>query len=530
MPMNLLKPPPAPLASEPELLMQMLRGIEKEGLRVDHSGKLADTPHPAALGSALTHDSITTDYSEALLELITGTHGSAQDVVAELETIHRFVARNLRDELIWNQSMPAQLPAENEIPIAWYGTSNTGMLKHVYRRGLAMRYGRTMQCIAGIHYNLSLPDRLWEVLDMPSDPVSGRRSSGYMALIRNFTRYSWLLMYLFGASPAASDNFLRHPNHGLELLHGDTWYLPHATSLRMSDLGYRSSKAQAELQLCYNDLPTFLARMHRAVSTPWPDYEAIGTHRDGEWIQLNTNILQVENEYYSNIRPKRTVGRGERPVSALARHGIEYVEVRCLDIDPWMPTGISVESCRFMDAFLLFCAAQSSPLFPENGFCKRSNNNFGTVVKEGRKPGLLLDRDGQSISLQDWGTELLDAIRPYAGLLDQAHGGASYADAVAVQQSKLDDSDNTPSARLLAALRKDNIGLQEFTLQQSLRHHETLSAAPLPAETQEEFLGKAKSSIEAQARIEQSDKINFETYVAQYQEALKTALDVPAKN
>src|SRR5690606_5182751 len=216
--MNPLKSPPSSLASDPNLLLQMLRGIEKEGLRVDHQGKLACTGHPEALGKALTHDTITTDYSESLLELITGTHNSAQGVVSELETVHRFVARNLQDELIWNQSMPALLPEENEIPIAWYGTSNTGTLKHVYRRGLAARYGRTMQCIAGIHYNLSLPDRLWEVLDMPSDPISGRRSSGYMALIRNFTRYSWLLMYLFGASPAASDNFLRHPNHGLEML------------------------------------------------------------------------------------------------------------------------------------------------------------------------------------------------------------------------------------------------------------------------------------------------------------------------
>src|SRR5690606_13889187 len=135
----------------------------------------------------------------------------------------------------------------------------------------------------------------------------------------------------------------------------ETLYLPHATSLRMSDLGYQN-KAQSDLQLCYNDLETFLARMYAAVTTPWPAYQAIGTHRNGEWIQLNTNVLQIENEYYSNIRPKRSTGRCERPAMALAERGVQYIEVRCLDIDPFAPVGITPVTSRFMDAFLLFCA------------------------------------------------------------------------------------------------------------------------------------------------------------------------------
>src|SRR5690606_26352031 len=114
--------------------------------RVDEQGHLALTPHPVALGSALTNPRITTDYSEALLELITGTHNSTESLLAELDDIHRFVATHLDIELVRNQSMPAWLPDEADIPGAWYGTSNTGMLKHVYRRGLAERYGKAMQC------------------------------------------------------------------------------------------------------------------------------------------------------------------------------------------------------------------------------------------------------------------------------------------------------------------------------------------------------------------------------------------------
>ncbi|RYF48918.1 MAG: glutamate--cysteine ligase, partial [Comamonadaceae bacterium] len=183
------------------------------------------------MGAALTHASVTTDYSEALLELITTTHGSVDSMLAELSRVHRFVYEELGAEMIWNQSMPAHLPAEADIPIAWYGTSNTGMLKHVYRRGLAERYGKTMQCIAGVHYNFSLPDAVWDILDIPGENAQDRRSTGYIALIRNFTRYSWLLMYLFGASPAVSKAFMANKPAMLEPLGDDTCYLPYATSL-----------------------------------------------------------------------------------------------------------------------------------------------------------------------------------------------------------------------------------------------------------------------------------------------------------
>jgi len=223
-----------------------LRGIERETLRVDRAGHLARSPHPVAMGSALTHPQITTDYAETLLEFITPAEKDIADTVAKLDGIHRYAYSKLGDELLWSQSMPCQLPAEQDIEIAYYGTSNLGMLKHVYRRGLALRYGKAMQCIAGIHYNYSLDEGLWRVL--AENEVSGKRlsprsfqSEAYLATIRNFRRYSWLLMYLFGASPVLSSSFLRGRPHQLDTLSDDTLYLPYATSLRMSDLGYQSN-------------------------------------------------------------------------------------------------------------------------------------------------------------------------------------------------------------------------------------------------------------------------------------------------
>ena len=290
------------LLSQPEALAQLkhcLHGIERESLRVERNGRLALTPHPAALGSALTHGSITTDYSEALLEFITEPHPDSAQTLAELDDIHRFTVANLDQEVLWSPSMPGHLPKEELIPIGEYGTSNVGLLKHVYRKGLAVRYGKTMQCIAGIHYNFSIPDAIWTVLkDAENDQRSAidYQSARYIALIRNFRRYSWLLMYLFGASPAIDISFLRGREHQLEVFDEDTLYLPYATSLRMSDLGYQS-KAQAGLTPCYNELSSYTDSLRCAVSTPYPPYQEIGSKKDGEWLQINTNILQIENEY-----------------------------------------------------------------------------------------------------------------------------------------------------------------------------------------------------------------------------------------
>lgn len=508
------------LEKDPTLLQDIKRGIEKEGLRVTETGKLADTGHPPPLGAALTHERITTDYSEALLELITPPHTTPDDMLRELQETHRFVSQHLDRELIWNQSMPAHLPPERDIPIARYGKSNSGMLKYVYRAGLAERYGKAMQCIAGVHYNYSLPDALWDVIGIQGSTPEDRRSKGYMALIRNFTRFSWLLMYLFGASPSVSRDFLQDMPHDLDEFDADTFYLPHATSLRMSDLGYKN-KAQSDLELCYNDLETFLRRIHAAVTTPWPPYEAIGTHRDGQWIQLNTNILQIENEYYSSIRPKRTTARCERPITALAQRGVQYVEVRCLDIDPYSPIGISSDTAHFLDVFLLYCATEESAFFPNNGFCRDSNDNFSKVVKEGRKPGLILVNSNQAVELRQWGRELVQSMAPYAQLLDHAHGTQAYSKALAVQAEKVEDPGKTPSAQWLQAMRDQKLGQHDYALALSLRHRDALRSQPLPAELENHYQHMASASFAAQKELEDSDAESFDSYVARYQEILK---------
>ena len=499
------------------LLQQGLRGIERETLRVDSQGHLMLSPHPLGLGSALTNPLITTDYSESLLEFITPAEQDISIALDKLDAIHRFSYTQFDGEMLWNNSMPCELPEEKDIPIAWYGTSHIGMIKHVYRRGLALRYGKSMQCIAGIHYNYSLSENLWKLLaETEADQRSAQdfQSESYIALIRNFHRYSWLLMYLFGASPALSKSFLRGRQHNLEQLSEDTLYLPYATSLRMSDLGYQNN-VQDGLVPPYNSLLEYMRSLSLAVRKPHPPYAALGIKKDGEWMQINSNVLQIENEFYATIRPKRVIKTAERPVEALCARGVQYIEVRCMDVDPFEALGINLSTSRFLDAFLLFCALdQSAPTNHEEG--QENLDNFALTVKYGRQPGLKLRNQGNEISLQAWGENLLERILPVARLLDQQAQSNVHQDSVALQVEKLRNSALTPSARVLAAIEQHQNSFPQFALAQSLHFAQHFKANPPSAEVQAYFETLAQTSIADQAEMEHSQVGSFDEFIEDY--------------
>lgn len=501
-----------------KLLDQCLHGIERECLRVTPTGQLAQTPHPIVLGAALTNDKITTDYSEALLEFITPAESATDDTLADLANTHVFVGQNLQDEMLWSSSMPCPLPDEKDIPIAYFGTSPSGQARHIYRRGLAVRYGRTMQCIAGIHYNFSLPESLWPILhkvEKSKQDLSFYQSAQYIALIRNFRRFSWLLTYLFGASPALDASFLkRYPNHQLQRFDKESFYLPYATSLRMSDLGYQSN-AQSGLTPCYDDLITYIESLSKAIRTPYPAYERIGTKKDGEWIQLNTNILQIENEYYSSIRPKRVVKDGERPIQALRRAGIQYVEVRCMDIDPFMPLGIDETTCYFLNSFLLYCAMEESPLIIKNQ-CMVYTDNFLLAVKQGRDPSLLLQRDGDNVLLTDWAKELLDDVAKAAAVLDKASHSNKHVSSVMAQLEKINNPSLLPSEKVIRCMQEKNLSFAEFSLQQSKSHHAYFNQQVLASEVKQQYMIQADQSITDQKKLESDQSISLDEYIARY--------------
>jgi glutamate--cysteine ligase len=486
----------------------MRRGIEKESLRAQPDGALALTPHPAALGSALTHPAITTDFSESQVELVTAAHrGLADGVDAaldELTRIHQFTYRAMKavgDEMLWVSSMPCDLPTDETIPIGRYGSSNVGRAKSVYRMGLGHRYGRRMQTISGIHYNWSLPE------------VS---SEEYFGLIRNFRRHAFLLLYLFGASPAVCSTFVAGRQHELQALSGHTMYMPHGTSLRMGRLGYQSD-AQASLKVSYNSLDGYGASLQDALTRPYPPYEAVGIRNPGgDYNQLATSLLQIENEFYGTIRPKRVIYPGERPLHALRERGVEYVEVRLMDLDPFVPVGIATDTMRFLDVFLLHCLLSDSPPDTPQEIAALARNQH-RVAARGREPGLLLERAGQELSLVAWGAELMAQCEPIAAALDAAQGGSSYSEAVRAAAAALERPESLPSARVLdAVVSEHQSSFVAFARAQSLKTKEALLALPFSAEQQAAFEALTRQSIDEQKKIEAADTMPFEVYRQQY--------------
>jgi len=499
----------------PATLKGLRRGIEKESLRVHPDGKLALTPHPKALGSALKHPHITTDFSESLLELITGVHASVESCLEELKHIHQFVYRNIGDEVLWGASMPCSLPDENAIPIARYGTSNVGQAKTVYRIGLSHRYGRRMQMIAGLHYNWSLPESVWPLAGL------GDQNEAYFALIRNFRRHAWLLMVLFGASPAVCASFVAGRRHELRELAPGTFHLPHATSLRMGRLGYLS-EAQDSVAVSYNSLESYAACLDDVLTKPYPPYAAIGI-RDAaagggadSYKQLATSLLQIENEFYSAIRPKRIIRPGERSLHALRERGVQYVEVRAMDLDPFAPVGITAATMRFLDVFLLHCLLSDSPPDTPQEM-EAVGRNKQRASARGREPGLRLERGARTVELREWGGEVLAECEPIAAALDAAHGGTAHRDALAAAVSAVDDPAPVPSARVLSEMRQSYASsYSSFGLARSLEHAKSLRREPLPAEIEARFARLAEESIRQQKETEAADTTPFETWRQKY--------------
>ena len=493
-------------------------GIEKESLRVDRAGYISQQPHPVALGSALTHPTITTDFSEALLEFVTPAHHSVREVWRSLHRLHRFTYPLIGDEVLWAASMPCMVTGDDSIPLAHYGSSNVGVMKHVYRRGLSHRYGRVMQTISGVHFNFSLPRPFWaayrEIEGRSAERPGAFSSNQYFALVRNFHRHGWIVPLLFGASPAICRSFLGNTPHAFSQLGRGTLYEPFATSLRMSDIGYKN-ESQRQLGISYDSPADYIHTLHKATGTAHPPYEKIGVVVNGQYRQLNANLLQIENEYYSFIRPKQIARSGEKPTVALQRRGVQYVEIRALDVDPFSAIGIGEDTMRFMEAFLIYCMLDTSP--PVSQIEQDENDqNQRLVTARGRDPELRLRRAGASTPIFDWAREIVDAVAEIAEALDATNSTRRYAGAVESCRAALDDPDRLPSARVLNELHTHSEAYFEFAMRKSDEHRASLLAAPLPAPRRARFEAEAGASLHAQRELEAADRIPFAEYLDNY--------------
>ncbi|MGH8565091.1 MAG: glutamate--cysteine ligase [Gammaproteobacteria bacterium] len=499
------------------LLTRGRKGIEKECLRVTPTGDIADTPHPRALGSALTHPDITTDYSEALLEFRTPPCADAEEAVGSLENIHRFVYGCLEDEILWAASMPCRLSGDEDIPIARYGHSNVGKMKHIYRRGLGYRYGRAMQAIAGVHFNYSLPEAFWSVYQYREGESGALRDfvdRSYFGLVRNIQRFGWLVLYLFGASPAVCSSFVGLRDADFEPLDPETFYSPFATSLRMSDIGYKN-KNQRGLDISYNDLSEYVTGLCRAIETPYAPYREIGVKVKGEYRQLNDHILQIENEYYGFVRPKQVARSGERPTLALQRRGVQYVELRALDLDCFHPSGLDAGGIRFLEAFMLFCLfTESPPLTAEES--REIEHNQLAVARHGRDPDVTLQERGISRPFAEFALDVCGRIEAICVLLDGDARERPYGSVLNRERAAIHDPSLLPSARMLREMRERGESFVAFALRLSEQHARYFRDHPLSKGRAAYFAETAEASLAKQAEIERKDELSFEDYLERY--------------
>ncbi|MEM7562692.1 MAG: glutamate--cysteine ligase [Pseudomonadota bacterium] len=494
-------------------------GLEKESLRVAVDGGISQKRHPQGLGSPLTHPSITTDYSEALLELVTPPFNDFDDTLQFLDDTHRFVYGELQDEILWSTSMPCVVDGDQSIRLAQYGSSNAATMKTAYRRGLGHRYGRMMQTIAGVHFNYSYPDKFWEIYQSLINAGGDRRKlmdDAYLGMIRNLMRYGWLVPYLFGASPAICASFLGASNTSLQKWQKYSYYGPYATSLRVGDIGYQNNKeGEAGIRVGYNSLNEYIEGLTYAISTPYPEYQAFGLERDGKWQQLNSNILQIENEHYSSVRPKQILQGEEKPTLALARRGVAYIELRSLDVNVFEPLGINREQMLFLESFLLFSLLIPSP--PSSEAEQRENkHNTNIVAERGRDPNLKLKRKGKDICLRDWAHEIFDQIEMGCELLDKGAEDFFYCSALQKQRNKITNPDSTPSARVLEEMSANGEEFYHFSLRKSREHQQGFADRPLDGEQLKTFKQTAQDSIDRQHAIEAGDDISFAGFLQNY--------------
>lgn len=503
------------------LLRDNQTGLEKESLRVTERGQISQQMHPRVLGSALTHPSITTDYSEAMLEFITPPLPQAYKALDYLLDIETFVYQNLDNELLWTTSMPCIIKGEDDIRIAEYGSSNAGRMKSVYRHGLAWRYGKMMQVISGVHFNHSFAEQFWpEYQQLEGDQGTLRDfiDQSYMATTRNIQRYGWLISYLFGSSPAICKSFLAGMSkpENMKFFNNNTCYEPYGTSLRMGDIGYTNRKeTESGIKANYNSLADYIRSLRAAINTPFAAYEAIGVKVDGEYRQLNANLLQIENEYYSTVRPKQILQGMEKPVDALEQRGIRYIELRSLDINAFHPAGLDHKQLYFLEVFMLFCLLQDSPMIHQQER-QAIDDNQSRVAHLGRKPQLTLWRDDQQVLLADWADEIINAMLPVAELLNRVHEEACYTKSVLAHLDLVKHPELTPSARILDEMFANNESYYQFARRKSQQHRDIFLQRTLSPDLMAEFKQSAQQSIIKQQSLEAKDQQDFEQFLAVY--------------
>lgn len=505
------------LKNNPEIIKNINRGIERESLRINYNGNLSKNYHPESLGSPLTHKLITTDFSENLIEFITPKIKNINCMLTMLRDIHRHTTSKLNNELLWPMSMPCYIDKNKKILLSKYGNSHIGRIKSIYREGLKNRYGIAKQIISGIHYNFSFSINFWKEHVKINNKKYNKEyiSNNYFKLIRNYYRFGWIITYLFGASPAICSSFLNNYSTKLPFIktYKNTLYLPYATSLRLSNLGYKNKFINNNFYIAFNSLKEYNLKLKYLTKTPCNTYKKIGLKKNEKYLQLNNNILQNESELYTLIRPKRTINTNESLSDALLNKGVEYIEIRSLDINPFSPIGINEKQIRFIDIFLIWCLLIKSPKFNKNEF-KNINKNWNKIILEGKKPELLININNKKKTIKKIGLYILKDLKKIAKIFDKLNNNYKYQKICNKIIKKIKNPNLTLSSYLLNKLLK--YGINDFGLILAKKHNKKLNTESLEIINNKNFKYEKIKSNKLNENLENKNQSNFEKFIKNY--------------
>ena len=494
-------------------------GLEKEALRVDKNGTISLKMHPSIFGSSLTNKYITTDYSESLIEVVTPPCNSHKEALDYLENIIGFIYRGLDDEYLWPASMPCIIAGDKSIPIAYYGTSNAARMKTTYRRGLGNRYGRVMQVISGIHFNYSFSDSFWESYkDYKNIQANLKdfKSEQYFCVSRNLLRNDWLIAYLFGCSPAVCKSYLSGKDTRMESFDEHTFYEKYATSLRMGDIGYQNNKEEdMGVNVDYNSLRNYSSSLNRAIKTESKEYQKIGVHSDGYYKQINASTLQIENEYYSSVRPKPDPNLKTRPSIALTESGVKYIELRSIDNNIFLNTGIDLCQMHFIELLIIHS------LFGENTSITNEEyldikSNLKKVAHDGRNKKLKLNLNGKETEINLAVKEILNEISLIAKILDKFSNSQKYQDCVKKQEEKLLNNNFLPSNIVIDEMKNKNYSFYELCMDNIWKQKEYFYNMTKNDDIISMLEKETRESNLVRKQMEANNKESYEDYIENY--------------
>ena len=282
----------------------------------------------------------------------------------------------------------------------------------------------------------------------------------------------------------------------------------------MGDLGY-ISQAQDSLNISYNSIDQYTLDLKNALKTSYKDYKKLGEFKDDQRIQLNDSIIQIENEYYSTIRPKGVCPTGERPINVLNNEGIDYLELRCIDLNPKAFVGISEEQIYFLDLLILFCFLSDSPSITES----ESNELFRThktIVNEGRSSEASITTLKGKMSIREEAVRILDGMQEIAEFMSEevSQGDSKWTDTLTHQKEVINSLDKSLSGSLLEEIKSKNLNLQEYGMKMSLIHKEHMDN--LATDDEYFFTTTSQDSLETAKKIEESNQENFEDYLKDF--------------